>query len=130
MKVIGWSQNLTPERAAEAGVEFVASKEELLKQSDIVSIHLVLSERSKHTIGAADLDLMKPSAFFINTSRGPLVNESALIEALKSKKIAGAGLDVFDQEPLPLDHPLRTLDNVTLSPHNGKSFEFLSDVPI
>ena len=119
MKVIGWSSNLTPERAAEAGVEFIASKEELLKQSDIVSLHLVLSERSKHTIGAAELDLMKPTAFLINTSRGPLIDESALVEALKNKKIAGAGLDVFDQEPLPLDHPLRTMDNVTISPHNG-----------
>ena len=119
MGVIGWSPNLTPEHAAEAGVEFIASKEELLKQSDIVSLHLVLSERSKHTIGTADLDLMKPSAFLINTSRGPLVDEAALIEALKSKKIAGAGLDVFDQEPLPVDHPIRELDNVTLSPHNA-----------
>ncbi|KAE9408197.1 D-isomer specific 2-hydroxyacid dehydrogenase [Gymnopus androsaceus JB14] len=114
-----WSSNLTPERAAEAGVEFIASKEELLEQSDIVSLHLVLSERSKHTIGAAELDLMKPTAFLINTSRGPLIDESALVEVLKNKKIAGAGLDVFDQEPLPLDHPLRTMDNVTISPHNG-----------
>ncbi|KIK70882.1 hypothetical protein GYMLUDRAFT_66097 [Collybiopsis luxurians FD-317 M1] len=119
MKVIGWSPNLTPDRAAQAGVEFVASKEELLKQSDIVSVHLVLSDKTKHIIRATDFNLMKPSAFIINTSRGPLIDEEALIEALKNKKIRGAGLDVFDQEPLPLDHPLRVLDNVTLSPHNG-----------
>lgn len=119
MKVIGWSPNLTPERAAEAGVEYVPTKEQLLQQSDIVSLHLVLSERSTDTINEAEFKLMKPSAFIINTSRGPLINESALVEALKNKTIRGAGLDVFDQEPLPLDHPLRSLDNVTLSPHTG-----------
>lgn len=119
MKVIGWSPNLTPERAASAGVEYVPTKEQLLQQSDIVSLHLVLSERSTDTINEAEFKLMKPSAFIINTSRGPLINESALVEALKNKTIRGAGLDVFDQEPLPLDHPLRSLDNVTLSPHTG-----------
>lgn len=119
MKVIGWSPNLTPDRAAAAGVEFAASKEDLLRTSDIVSIHLVLSERTRHIISAADLALMKPTAFFINTSRGPLVDEAALVEVLRNKKIAGAGLDVFDVEPLPLDHPLRRLENVTLTPHTG-----------
>ncbi|EEB92708.1 hypothetical protein MPER_08744, partial [Moniliophthora perniciosa FA553] len=119
MRTIGWSPHLTSERAATAGVEFIASKEELLKQSDIVSIHMVLSESTKELIGPDDFKLMKPSVLFINTSRGPLVDEEALIEALRSGKIASAGLDVFDQEPLPLDHPLRRQENVTLSPHNA-----------
>ncbi|KAI8980725.1 D-isomer specific 2-hydroxyacid dehydrogenase [Trametes punicea] len=119
MEVIGWSPNLTPERAASAGVTFIATKEELFRRSDIVSIHMVLSERTRRMITAADLALMKPTAFFINTSRGPLVDEAALVEVLKERRIAGAGLDVFDQEPLPLDHPLRKLGNVTLSPHMG-----------
>jgi len=119
MKVVGWSPNFTPERAAEAGVEFAASKEELLKQSDIVSIHMVLSERSKHIIGAADLATMKNTAFIVNTSRGPLIDEAALVHVLQNKRIAGAGLDVFDVEPLQFDNPLRVLENVTLSPHNG-----------
>ncbi|KAJ3870230.1 D-isomer specific 2-hydroxyacid dehydrogenase [Lentinula novae-zelandiae] len=122
MKVIGWSPNLTPERAEAQGVEFIASKQELLGRSDIVSLHLVLSERTTKIINAADLDSMKMSAYLINTSRGPLIDEPALVDALKNKKIAGAGLDVFDQEPLPQDHPLRFLDNVTLSPHNGYVF--------
>jgi len=119
MEVVGWSPNLTPERAAAAGVTFSASKEELFRRSDIVSIHMVLSERTRHMITAADLALMKPTAFFINTSRGPLVDEAALVDVLKNRKIAGAGLDVFDVEPLPLEHPIRKLDNVTLSPHMG-----------
>ncbi len=119
MEVIGWSPNLTPDRAASAGVTYISSKEELLKRSDIVSIHMVLSERTRHLIIAADLALLKPTAFFINTSRGPLVDEAALIEVLKAKRIAGAGLDVFEVEPLPLDHPMRKLENVTLSPHTG-----------
>lgn len=119
MEVIGWLPNLTPERAASAGVTYVSSKEELFQRSDIVSIHMVLSDRTHHMITAADLALMKPTAFFINTSRGPLVDEPALIEALKTKSIAGAGLDVFEEEPLPLDHPIRKLGNVTLSPHTG-----------
>ncbi|EJF66956.1 D-isomer specific 2-hydroxyacid dehydrogenase [Dichomitus squalens LYAD-421 SS1] len=119
MEVIGWSPNLTPDRAEKEGVTYVATKEELLKRSDIVSIHMVLSERTQRMITAADLALLKPTAFFINTSRGPLVDESALIEVLQQKKIAGAGLDVFDEEPLPLDHPIRKLTNVTLSPHTG-----------
>ena len=98
---------------------YVATKEELFNRSDIVSIHMALSERTQGMITAADLALMKPTGFFINTSRGPLVDEAALIQVLLEKKIAGAGLDVFDQEPLPLDHPLRKLTNVTLSPHTG-----------
>jgi len=119
MKIIGWSPHLTRERAMEAGVELAQSKEELFKQSDIVSLHLVLSESTERIITAADLDLMEPTAFLINTSRGPLVDEAALVDVLQRRKIAGAGLDVYDVEPLPLDHPLRTLDNVTLSPHTG-----------
>ncbi|KAI0800980.1 D-isomer specific 2-hydroxyacid dehydrogenase [Fomes fomentarius] len=119
LEVIGWSPNLTPDRAASAGVTYISSKEELLKRSDIVSIHMVLSERTRYLITAADLALLKPTAFFINTSRGPLVDEAALIEVLKAKRIAGAGLDVFEVEPLPLDHPMRKLENVTLSPHTG-----------
>jgi len=119
MRVAGWSPNLTRERAEAQGVEFVASKEELFETSDIVSVHMVLSERSVGMIGYEDLARMKPTAFFINTSRGPLVVEDALVRILGEKKIAGAGLDVFDVEPLPLDHPLRRLDNVTLTPHTG-----------
>ena len=98
---------------------YVATKQELFKRSDIVSIHMVLSERTQRMVTGADLALMKPTAFFINTSRGPLIDEPALIQVLQEKKIAGAGLDVFDQEPLPLDHPLRKLTNITLSPHTG-----------
>ncbi|KAJ7487491.1 D-isomer specific 2-hydroxyacid dehydrogenase [Mycena galericulata] len=119
MKVIGWSPNFTPERAAEAGVGFAATKTELLQQSDIVSLHIVLSESTRHILNASDLALLKPTAYLVNTSRGPLINEDALLTTLKARKIAGAGLDVYDKEPLPLDHPLRELDNVTLSPHNG-----------
>ncbi|KAJ7293479.1 D-isomer specific 2-hydroxyacid dehydrogenase [Mycena rebaudengoi] len=119
MNVIGWSPNLTQERATEAGVGFIASKEELLKTSDIVSLHIVLSERTKKIINAADLALLKPTSYIINTSRGPLIDEAALLAVLKSKKIAGGGFDVYDKEPLPSDHPLRGLNNVLLAPHNG-----------
>jgi phosphoglycerate dehydrogenase-like enzyme len=118
MKVIAWSQNLTPERCRDAGIEY-AGKEELFRQADFVSIHLVLSQRSRGLVGAGEFALMKPSAYIINTSRGPIIDEAALIVALRDKKIAGAGLDVFDVEPLPLDHPLRKLDNVVLTPHLG-----------
>jgi phosphoglycerate dehydrogenase-like enzyme len=118
MKVLAWSQNLTPEKCQEAGVEY-ASKEDLLRQADFISIHVILSQRSRGLIGASDLALMKPTAYLINTSRGPIVDESALLGALKEKRIAGAGLDVFDVEPLPLDHPFRRLDNVVLTPHLG-----------
>ncbi|EJD55603.1 D-isomer specific 2-hydroxyacid dehydrogenase [Auricularia subglabra TFB-10046 SS5] len=119
MRIIAWSPNLTPERAAAAGVEFASSKEELLRESDILSIHIILSPSTRHLLTADDLALMKPSAFLINTSRGPIVEESALVDALQRQSIAGAGLDVFDIEPLPLDHPIRWLPNVTLSPHMG-----------
>ena len=119
MQVIAWSPHLTREKAEIAGVGFVSSKEELFRQSDIVSVHMVLSESTRGLIGASDFAQMKPTAFFINTSRGPLVDEAALIVALKQKKLAGAGLDVFDVEPLPIDHPLRKLSNVTLTPHTG-----------
>ncbi|MES2109808.1 MAG: NAD(P)-dependent oxidoreductase [Bacteroidota bacterium] len=118
MKVIAWSENLTAEKAAEVGAILV-SKESLLQWSDFVTVHLVLSERSKGIIGAKELALMKPSAYLINTSRGPLVDERALINALTGQEIAGAALDVFDTEPLPADHPLRTLPNVLATPHVG-----------
>jgi D-3-phosphoglycerate dehydrogenase len=119
MKVLAWSQNITPERAHAAGVEYAASKEDLLRQSDIVSIHIPLTPKSRGLIGAGELGLMKPSGLLINTSRGPIVDEAALLAALRDKKIAGAGLDVYDIEPLPLEHPLRKLDNVVLTPHLG-----------
>ncbi|HLJ64898.1 MAG TPA: D-2-hydroxyacid dehydrogenase family protein [Stellaceae bacterium] len=118
MEVIAWSQNLTPERALAHGVTLV-SKEELLARADFVSIHLVLSDRSRGLIGASDLARMKPSAYLVNTSRGPIVDEAALIECLKARRIAGAGLDVFDREPLPRDHALRQLDNTVITPHLG-----------
>ena len=119
MNVIAWSPHLTPERAEAAGVEYVQTKEEVMKRSDIVSVHMVLSDKTIGLINAKDFENMKKTAFFINTSRGPLVDESALVDALRKKQIAGAGLDVFDIKPLPLDHPLRKLDNVTLTPHTG-----------
>ncbi|WP_134666335.1 MULTISPECIES: D-2-hydroxyacid dehydrogenase family protein [unclassified Amycolatopsis] len=118
MKPIAWSQNLTPERAAEHGVTAV-SKEDLFAQSDVLSVHLVLSERTRGLVGAAELAAMKPTALLVNTSRGPIVDESALVEALRGKTIAAAALDVYDVEPLPSDHPLRTLDNAILTPHIG-----------
>ncbi len=118
MKVIAWSQNLTPEKAREAGVDY-ASKEDLLRRADFISIHVILSQRTRGLIGANELGLLKPTAYLINTSRGPIIEEAALLAALKEKRIAGAGLDVFDVEPLPLDHPLRALDNVVLTPHLG-----------
>jgi D-3-phosphoglycerate dehydrogenase len=119
MKVVAWSQNITPERAAAVGVEYAASKEDLLRQSDIVSIHIPLTPKSRGLIGAKELGLMKPSGFLVNTSRGPIVEEAALLAVLREGKIAGAGLDVYDIEPLPLAHPLRKLDNVVLTPHLG-----------
>ncbi|MGZ4583449.1 MAG: D-2-hydroxyacid dehydrogenase family protein [Mycobacterium sp.] len=118
MQVIAWSQNLTEEAAAAAGARRV-EKAALLSESDVVSVHLVLSERTRGLVGAAELALMKPTAYLINTSRGPIVDEAALIAALETGRIAGAGLDVYDVEPLPPDHPLRHLSNVTLSPHLG-----------
>lgn len=118
MKVVAWSQNLTAEKCKEAGATY-ATKDDLLKQSDFITIHLVLSARSRGLIGASELKLMKPSAFLINTSRGPIIDEAALVAALKAKTIAGAGLDVYDTEPLPTEHPLRKLPNVVLTPHLG-----------
>jgi D-3-phosphoglycerate dehydrogenase len=118
MRTVGWSQNLTAEKAREAGVEYV-TKDELFRQADVVSVHLVLSERSRGLIGAAELGLMKPSAYIINTARGPIIDEMALLKVLRERRIAGAGLDVFDVEPLPLDHLFRKLDNVVLTPHLG-----------
>ena len=118
MKVIAWSQNLTAEKAREAGAELV-TKDELFKQADVVTVHLILSDRSRGLIGARELGLMKPTAYLVNTARGPIVDEKALIAALEAKKIAGAGLDVFDVEPLPRDHAFRKLDNVVVTPHLG-----------
>ena len=118
MKVIAWSQNLTPDKCREAGVDY-ASKDDLFRRSDFITVHVVLSARTRGLIGAAELALMKPTAFLINTSRGPIVDEAALIAALRGGKIAGAGLDVFDVEPLPLDHPFRKMDNVVITPHLG-----------
>jgi D-3-phosphoglycerate dehydrogenase len=118
MRIIAWSQNLTAEKAAEHGAELV-SKEELFRQSDFISIHLVLSGRSRGLVAAQELALMKKTAFLVNTSRGPIVDEAALYEALRAKRIAGAGLDVYSTEPLPLDAPIRKLDNVVITPHLG-----------
>jgi len=118
MKTIAWSQNLTEEKARAAGADYV-SKEDLFRKADFVTIHLVLSDRSRGLVGANELGLMKTSAYLINTSRGPIVDEKALIAALQSKSIAGAGLDVFDVEPLPLDHPFRKMENVVITPHLG-----------
>ena len=118
MQVLAWSQNLTPERASEAGAVY-ATKEKLLETSDIITIHLVLSERTRNLIGAPELARMKPTALLVNTSRGPIVNETALLEALAKHRIAGAALDVYDQEPLAADHPLRKAENLLLTPHLG-----------
>jgi phosphoglycerate dehydrogenase-like enzyme len=121
MKVIGWSPNLTAARAEEAGVTLV-TKEELMAQSDVISIHMVLSDRSRGIVGAADIARMKPGAILVNTSRGPLVDEPALLEALNARRIY-AGLDVFAEEPLPVDHPLRSTPNTLLTPHLGYTTE-------
>jgi len=118
MEVLAWSPNLTAARAAEVGATLVP-RDELLARADIVSIHLVLGDRSRGLIGARELGLMKRSAFLVNTSRGPIVDEAALIRALRDGTIAGAGLDVFDIEPLPRDHPFRSLPNIVISPHLG-----------
>jgi phosphoglycerate dehydrogenase-like enzyme len=118
MRVIAWSQNLTPEACAAAGVSY-ASKDELFATADIVSIHLILSKRTRGLITAEDLARMKPTSYLVNAARGPIVDEAALLDVLQRKKIAGAGLDTFSVEPLPVDHPLRKLDNVVLTPHLG-----------
>jgi D-3-phosphoglycerate dehydrogenase len=118
MNVIAWSQNLTPEKCNEAGAKYV-SRDDLFARADFLSIHVQLSERTRGLVGAPELGLMKKSAYLINTSRGPIVDEAALLAALRQKLIAGAGLDVFDVEPLPIGHPFRKLDNVVLTPHLG-----------
>jgi len=118
MKVLAWSQNLTADKAQAAGATLV-SKEELLRQSDFVTIHMQLSARTRGLIGTAELALMKPTAYFINTSRGPIADEKAIEAALRAKKIAGAAIDVYNEEPLPLDHPFRKLDNIVITPHLG-----------
>jgi D-3-phosphoglycerate dehydrogenase len=118
MNVIAWSQNLTPERCKEVGVGYV-TKEELFATADIVTVHVVLSPRSRGLVGAPDLARMKPSSYLVNTARGPIVDEAALLETLQQRKIAGAAVDVFSVEPLPVDHPFRKLDNLVLTPHLG-----------
>jgi len=118
MEVIAWSPNLTEERAADGGATLV-TKDELFQRADYVSVHMVLSDRSRGLIGERELGLMKPSAYLVNTSRGPIVDQAALTKALAEHRIAGAGLDVFEVEPLPLDHPFLALDNVILTPHIG-----------
>jgi phosphoglycerate dehydrogenase-like enzyme len=118
MKVIAWSQNLTAEKAQSCGAR-VVPKEALFRDADVLTIHLVLSQRTRGLVGAAELAAMKPTARLINTSRGPIVDEAALIEALRERRIAGAALDVFETEPLPADHPFRSLDNVLSTPHIG-----------
>jgi phosphoglycerate dehydrogenase-like enzyme len=118
MRRVAWSENLTAERAADCGAELV-TKDELLRAADVVTIHLVLSDRTRGLIGPRELALMKPTAFLVNTSRGPIVDEEALVAALKAGVIGGAGLDVYDREPLPADHPLRRAPRTVLTPHLG-----------
>jgi len=118
MNVIAWSPNLTPERCKEVDVTY-ATREELFSSSDIITVHVVLSDRSRGLVGAADLARMKPTSFIVNTSRGPIIDEAALLETLRGRKIAGAAVDVFSVEPLPVDHPFRQLDNIVLTPHLG-----------
>ena len=116
MTTIAWSQNLTPERAAEHGVQAV-TKAQLFARSDVLSIHLVLSNRTRGLVGAAELRSMKPTAILVNTSRGPIVDEDALVDVLRARRIGGAAIDVFDTEPLPAEHPLRSLPNALLTGH-------------
>jgi phosphoglycerate dehydrogenase-like enzyme len=118
MKLIAWSQNMTAETAKATGAILV-SKDQLFERADILTIHLVLSSRTRGLVGAAELEKMKPTAWLINASRGPIVEEQALITALQNKRLAGAAIDVFDIEPLPPSHPFRTLDNVLATPHIG-----------
>lgn len=119
MDVVAWSPHLTTERATAENVTLAGSLAELLQTSDIVSVHLVLGEGTRGLLGAAELALMKPTAFLVNTSRAPIVDSDALVEALRAGQIAGAGLDVYDVEPLPADHPFRTLPTVLATPHLG-----------
>jgi phosphoglycerate dehydrogenase-like enzyme len=118
MNVIAWSPNLTSERCKEVGVGY-ATKEELFSTADVITVHVVLSQRSRGLVGAADLARMKPTSYLVNTARGPIVDELALLQTLQQKKIAGAAIDVFSVEPLPTDHPFRKLDNIVLTPHLG-----------
>jgi len=118
MNVIAWSPNLTAERCKEVGVGY-ATKEELFKTADIITIHVVLGPRSRGLVGAEDLARMKPAAYLVNTARGPIVDEAALLQTLQQRKIAGAAVDVFSVEPLPVDHPFRKVDNIVLTPHLG-----------
>src|ERR1700758_1970557 len=122
MNVIAWSPNLTAEKCKEAGVTY-ASKEDLFKTADVTTIHVVLGPRSRGLVGREDLLRMKPTAFIVNTARGPIIDEMALLEVLQQKKIAGAGIDVFSVEPLPVDHPFRKLDNMVITPHLGYATE-------
>ncbi|OQR64724.1 hydroxyacid dehydrogenase [Streptomyces maremycinicus] len=119
MEVSAWSQNLTAERAAEVGVRRAASKERLLSESDFVSIHLALSDRTRRLLGPTELALLKPTAYLVNTSRAAIVDQDALLAALREGRIAGAGVDVFDVEPLPDDHPMRTAPRLLATPHLG-----------
>tara|TARA_E500000331_G_scaffold334142_1_gene359027 strand:+ start:920 stop:1882 length:963 start_codon:yes stop_codon:yes gene_type:complete len=119
MQVIAWSENLSETRCAEVGGVERVGKDELFGKADVITVQLILSERTRGLIGAHELGLMKRSAYLVNTSRGPIVQEAPLIEALKEKRIAGAGLDVFDIEPLPTDHPYRSLNNTILTGHTG-----------
>ena len=122
MNVIAWSPNLTPDKCKEAGVTY-ASKEELFKTADVITIHVVLGPRSRGLVGREDLLRMKPTAYIVNTARGPIIDEAALLEVLQQKKIAGAGIDVLSVEPLPVDHPFRKLDNMVITPHLGYATE-------
>ncbi len=119
MEVVAWSQHLARDRTDALGVTLAASKEALLEQADVVTIHLVLSDRTRGLIGAPELVRMRDTAYLVNTSRGPIVDEGALVDALRERRIAGAALDVFEREPLPAGHPLLALDNVVLTPHIG-----------
>ncbi|MFG2781376.1 D-2-hydroxyacid dehydrogenase family protein [Streptomyces prunicolor] len=119
MRVTAWSQHLTKERADEVGVQLAASKEELLADSDFVSVHLALGDRTRGLLGPAELALLKPTAYLINTSRAAIVDQDALLTALHEGRIAGAGIDVFDSEPLPADHPIRTAPRLLATPHLG-----------
>jgi phosphoglycerate dehydrogenase-like enzyme len=118
MKVIAWSQNLTEQRAAECHARRV-EKDELFRQSDVFSIHLILSDRTRGIVGARELNMMKKTAYLVNTSRGDIIEEAALLKVLQEKRIAGAAIDVYGVEPLPADHAIRKLDNVLLTPHLG-----------
>jgi phosphoglycerate dehydrogenase-like enzyme len=119
MDVVAWSQNLTAEAAAEAGVRLAGSTAELLETADVLTIHLVLSDRTRNLVGASDLARMRPTSYLVNTSRAPIVDQDALVDALREGRIAGAALDVFDVEPLPADHPFRSLPTVLATPHLG-----------